>query len=260
MAVDASGFASSHISEDLRADEVPAKKGNKCLGCLKDNYFTLATLAGVCVGFAIAFGIRTTKPSAVALTWISMPGEIYLRLLQMTILPLIASNILLVLYLSLYLTIILSPFLSICLSLPLSFSVSPFFFYPLPPSLPPSLSLSLAFYLAPYLFLSFFLSPWLSLSLFLFLKKQILINCQKEYILSDILIAALEPKKNGRISIIGVSYVVLINLLGAAIGTTCASIIKPGSRQLVTPPPSSSGDSALTGTGLTVSDVFLDMF
>uniref|UniRef100_A0A0X3QD98 Amino acid transporter n=3 Tax=Schistocephalus solidus TaxID=70667 RepID=A0A0X3QD98_SCHSO len=169
MAVDASGFASSHLSEDLRADEVPAKKGNKCLGCLKDNYFTLATLAGVCVGFAIAFGIRTTKPSAVALTWISMPGEIYLRLLQMTILPLIASNILLV-------------------------------------------------------------------------------------------IAALEPKKNGRISIIGVSYVVLINLLGAAIGTTCASIIKPGSRQLITPPPSSSGDSALTGTGLTVSDVFLDMF
>nr|VZI16240.1 unnamed protein product [Spirometra erinaceieuropaei] len=168
MAADFPGYASPQLSEEHEESELPKKNKNKCLGCLRDNVFTLATLLGVCVGFGIAFGVRAAKPSSVALTWVAMPGDIYLRLLQLTILPLIASNILLV-------------------------------------------------------------------------------------------IAALDPKKNGRISIIGVSYVVLINLLGAVIGTVCASIIKPGSRQLITPP-SSSGNNALTGTGLTASDVFRDMF
>nr|VZI11300.1 unnamed protein product [Spirometra erinaceieuropaei] len=43
---------------------------NKCLTCLRDNAFTLATLGGVCVGFAIAFGVKAANPSAEAVTWI----------------------------------------------------------------------------------------------------------------------------------------------------------------------------------------------
>ena len=40
--------------------------------------------------------------------------------------------------------------------------------------------------------------------------------------------ATLEPRKDGKISIIGIAYVVCANLIGSLIGTACAAIIKPG--------------------------------
>ncbi|BHF62207.1 hypothetical protein SprV_0100518800 [Sparganum proliferum] len=138
---------------------------NKCLTCLRDNAFTLATLGGVCVGFAIAFGVKAAKPSAEAVNWIGMPGLIYLRLLQLTILPLISSNLLLV-------------------------------------------------------------------------------------------IAGLDPKKNGRLGTIGILYVILLNLVSAIIGTACAAIIRPGDRILGN---LSSTDSVPSVAGLTASDVFVDI-
>lgn len=98
------------------------KHRNPCLRFLINNWFMLATIAGVGLGFGVAFTIRATQPGSTALTWIcelpdkykfyqikiynmtylkppppfiiAIPADIYLRLLQLLILPLIASNVL----------------------------------------------------------------------------------------------------------------------------------------------------------------------
>ncbi|CDS40607.1 sodium:dicarboxylate symporter [Echinococcus multilocularis] len=52
---------------------------------------------GVLIGFAIGFGLRQLPRIDENLkVWISMPGDIYIRLLKLTILPLIASNVIIV--------------------------------------------------------------------------------------------------------------------------------------------------------------------
>ncbi|BHF60150.1 hypothetical protein SprV_0100311200 [Sparganum proliferum] len=79
-------------------DELKAQKEKKggCVGCLRDNLFVIFILLGVVVGFGIGFGVRELKPSAEAIVWIAMPGNIFIRLLELTILPLIASNLIVV--------------------------------------------------------------------------------------------------------------------------------------------------------------------
>eukprot|EP00105_Crassostrea_gigas_P008592 XP_011423206.1 PREDICTED: putative sodium-dependent excitatory amino acid transporter glt-6 [Crassostrea gigas] len=66
---------------------------SKCVRFLSRNALIISVLIGVAVGFAFGFGLRTLEPSSDALTWIGLPGEIYMRLLKMTILPLIVSSI-----------------------------------------------------------------------------------------------------------------------------------------------------------------------
>lgn len=41
-------------------------------------------------------------------------------------------------------------------------------------------------------------------------------------------IATMEPKKNGKISVVGISYIVMVNFIGSVIGTFYAAIIRPG--------------------------------
>lgn len=65
----------------------------KCFGFLSRNALIISVLIGVGVGFAFGFGLRPVAPSTDALTWIGLPGEIYMRLLKMMILPLIISSI-----------------------------------------------------------------------------------------------------------------------------------------------------------------------
>ncbi|KAM3179895.1 hypothetical protein ACTXT7_017386, partial [Hymenolepis weldensis] len=72
-----------------------------------------------------------------------------------------------------------------------------------------------------------------------------------------IVIASLEPKKNGAISIVGICYIILANFIGSLIGTACSCIIKPGTHGLIRP---NGTDTNLVGTGLTASDIFKDMF
>lgn len=50
------------------------------------------TVGGVILGFVIGFSIRTANPSKAVLTGIGFPGDIFLRLLKMTIIPLIVSS------------------------------------------------------------------------------------------------------------------------------------------------------------------------
>ncbi|KAM3176074.1 hypothetical protein ACTXT7_007240 [Hymenolepis weldensis] len=77
------------------AEKKPTTCGQKFLKAMKDNLFTILTLIGVAIGFGIGFGVGSTHPSEVAITWIKMIGTLYIRLLQLTILPVIAANIIL---------------------------------------------------------------------------------------------------------------------------------------------------------------------
>ncbi|KAH9286961.1 Excitatory amino acid transporter 2 [Echinococcus granulosus] len=79
--------------------ESPVEKPqrNRFLQCLINNRFMLSIIAGVLIGFAIGFGLRQLPRIDENLkVWISMPGDIYIRLLKLTILPLIASNVIIV--------------------------------------------------------------------------------------------------------------------------------------------------------------------
>uniref|UniRef100_A0A0X3P7C7 Amino acid transporter n=1 Tax=Schistocephalus solidus TaxID=70667 RepID=A0A0X3P7C7_SCHSO len=81
-------------NEDI--SEVKPKK-NRCVRCLKNNLFMITIIAGVLIGFAIGFGLRELPYISEDLKiWISMPGDIYIRVLKLTILPLIMSNVIVV--------------------------------------------------------------------------------------------------------------------------------------------------------------------
>nr|VZI24523.1 unnamed protein product [Spirometra erinaceieuropaei] len=71
-----------------------------------------------------------------------------------------------------------------------------------------------------------------------------------------LVIAGLDPKKNGRLGTIGILYVILLNLVSAIIGTACAAIIRPGDRILGK---LSSTVVLPSVAGLTASDVFVDI-
>uniref|UniRef100_A0A5K3EW21 Amino acid transporter n=1 Tax=Mesocestoides corti TaxID=53468 RepID=A0A5K3EW21_MESCO len=147
-------------------EKVRRRDKNACLKFLIDNWFMLSTVAGVCLGFGLAFTIRATQPGPTAITWIAMPADVYLRLLQLTILPLIASNLV-------------------------------------------------------------------------------------------IAIAGLNFRKDGKIGIIGILYIILINLFCAIVGTVSSLLIKPGSR--VFTGNTNNTAASLAAQGLTASDVFRDV-
>ncbi|XP_064596700.1 excitatory amino acid transporter 2-like [Liolophura sinensis] len=65
----------------------------KCKSFLRSNALLLLTLLGVAVGFALGFALRPTNPSSDARVWIGLPGEVFLRLLKMTIIPLVVSSV-----------------------------------------------------------------------------------------------------------------------------------------------------------------------
>uniref|UniRef100_A0A0R3SYT6 Amino acid transporter n=1 Tax=Hymenolepis diminuta TaxID=6216 RepID=A0A0R3SYT6_HYMDI len=64
-------------------------------------------------------------------------------------------------------------------------------------------------------------------------------------------------KKNGIISIVGITSIILVNLIGTLIGTACAAIIQPGPRKLIE---GGDSNSQLEGSGLSASDVVRDIF
>ncbi|KAK3104165.1 hypothetical protein FSP39_024977 [Pinctada imbricata] len=65
----------------------------KCLKRLRSNALIICTFVGVGLGFGLGFGIREVDPNADTLIWLGTPGDIYMRLLKMTILPLVVSSI-----------------------------------------------------------------------------------------------------------------------------------------------------------------------
>ncbi|OWF47182.1 excitatory amino acid transporter-like [Mizuhopecten yessoensis] len=60
---------------------------------MKDNLIIVLPAAGIVLGFAFGFGIRESKPSTEVLTWIGMPGELFLRMLKLMVIPFIVSSV-----------------------------------------------------------------------------------------------------------------------------------------------------------------------
>ncbi|XP_046572164.1 LOW QUALITY PROTEIN: excitatory amino acid transporter-like [Haliotis rubra] len=73
------------------------KEGATTVSCFKGNlkaHLLMAfILVGVVAGFGLGYGIRALEPSDDALMWIGLPGEMYMRMLQMMILPLIICSV-----------------------------------------------------------------------------------------------------------------------------------------------------------------------
>lgn len=65
----------------------------KCLDVVRTNLLVILTMVGVAFGFAVGFLAREFNPSASALMWIGMAGELYLRMLKSMIVPLIVSSV-----------------------------------------------------------------------------------------------------------------------------------------------------------------------
>ncbi|XP_069103734.1 excitatory amino acid transporter-like [Argopecten irradians] len=61
-------------------------------GWVRDNLLLILTTAGAILGFAVGFGIREGKPSRDHLTWIGLPGELFIRMIKLMVIPLIASS------------------------------------------------------------------------------------------------------------------------------------------------------------------------
>ncbi|XP_060600908.1 excitatory amino acid transporter-like [Ruditapes philippinarum] len=58
-----------------------------------NNLLLFSTLIGVAFGFLVGFAVRISQPSENALMWLGLPGQLYLRLLKMMIVPLIACSV-----------------------------------------------------------------------------------------------------------------------------------------------------------------------
>nr|CDS34454.1 excitatory amino acid transporter 2 [Hymenolepis microstoma] len=84
-----SGYGSRH-------EEAPKGCWAKFVKIIKDNLFMLLILLGVAVGFGIGFGLRAATKSPIAVQWVELIGKLYINVLDLTILPLIASNLILV--------------------------------------------------------------------------------------------------------------------------------------------------------------------
>uniref|UniRef100_A0A5K3ERW8 Amino acid transporter n=2 Tax=Mesocestoides corti TaxID=53468 RepID=A0A5K3ERW8_MESCO len=76
--------------------ERPTRCKDKCFKVLRENLFMILILVGVAVGFGLGFGLRATTDSPIVQQWIELLGKIYINVLDLTILPLIASNLIIV--------------------------------------------------------------------------------------------------------------------------------------------------------------------
>ncbi|XP_070536178.1 excitatory amino acid transporter-like [Ptychodera flava] len=66
----------------------------KCVvKAIKDNLLLILTLVGVVVGFIIGVVAKGADPSNDAIMWVNMPGELFLRGLQLAVIPLIVSTV-----------------------------------------------------------------------------------------------------------------------------------------------------------------------
>ncbi|KAL4225725.1 hypothetical protein ACF0H5_016414 [Mactra antiquata] len=68
-------------------------KVESVMGFVKRNLLVILTIVGVIFGLALGFGVREARPSTDAVMWIGLPGELYMNMLKMMILPLIISTV-----------------------------------------------------------------------------------------------------------------------------------------------------------------------
>ena len=82
-----------YISDKERNPSKCKRFGSKLKGVVTNNLLLFSTIAGVLVGFGLGFAIRETEPTEDTLMWVGLPGQLYLRLLKMMIVPLIACSV-----------------------------------------------------------------------------------------------------------------------------------------------------------------------
>ncbi|CAG0886527.1 unnamed protein product [Darwinula stevensoni] len=68
-------------------------KWRKVTKKLRQNLLLIVTVVGVFTGVILGFGLRTLEPSRTTILVISYPGEIFMRLLRLMILPLVISSL-----------------------------------------------------------------------------------------------------------------------------------------------------------------------
>ncbi|XP_033752395.1 excitatory amino acid transporter-like [Pecten maximus] len=76
------------------SEEEPIEtKQNDNRSCLRRNLLLVLAAVGVAVGFCLGFGLRSADLSTDAIMWLALPGKMFMRMLMLTIIPLIASSI-----------------------------------------------------------------------------------------------------------------------------------------------------------------------
>lgn len=88
----------AHENESLTSQYDEVRRRASCLvdklgKFIKNNLMLILTFGGIIAGFALGFGIRETQPSKDVLMWIGIPGELFLRMLKLLILPLIVCSV-----------------------------------------------------------------------------------------------------------------------------------------------------------------------
>ncbi|EUB58988.1 Neutral amino acid transporter A [Echinococcus granulosus] len=84
-------MASAIEESNIVLSEKPWRRTS--IGCLVNNWFMITTIVSVISGFIVGFCIQQIGLSESGKTWLAMPGTIYIRLLKLTILPMIAANV-----------------------------------------------------------------------------------------------------------------------------------------------------------------------
>nr|CDS26915.1 neutral amino acid transporter A [Hymenolepis microstoma] len=81
------------VSTHSSGEDEEKPQRNKFVKFLIDNWFMITTIIGVIIGFGAGFALQQARLDVTAKTWIAMPGDIYIRLLKLTILPMISASI-----------------------------------------------------------------------------------------------------------------------------------------------------------------------
>lgn len=60
---------------------------------LRENLLLILTIGSVFIGTFVGFAIRPSNPSVKTINLVGFPGEIFMNMLKLTILPLIAASL-----------------------------------------------------------------------------------------------------------------------------------------------------------------------
>uniref|UniRef100_A0A3P8U811 Amino acid transporter n=1 Tax=Amphiprion percula TaxID=161767 RepID=A0A3P8U811_AMPPE len=69
------------------------QKGSNIMAFLKTNAFIVLTMTAVALGIGLGFALRNVNMSARSIKYLSFPGELLMRILQMLMLPLLVSSV-----------------------------------------------------------------------------------------------------------------------------------------------------------------------